>query len=151
QSDAATELGALLMEAERAPALAEERGDLAARLRAEPGLLGARLRAVARRRLKRVLLFVDQFEELYTLVSEPERMAFLACIAGVADDAGSPLGVVFAIRSDFLDRLAEANAVLHTLHQGILLLPPMNRDGLREALVRPLAAVEHRFEPEALV
>src|SRR5262249_49783747 len=95
--------------------------------------------------------FVDQFEELYTLAFEDDRGAFLSCLAGAADDAGSPVRVVLAIRSDFLDRLAEGNAILRTLHQGLLLLRPVDRTGLRDALVRPLAAVEHRFEPPALV
>src|SRR5262249_47611124 len=62
-----------------------------------------------------------------------------------------PLRVVLAFRSDFLDRLAEANAVVRALHQGLLLLPPMDREGLREALVRPLEAALHRFDPPALV
>src|SRR5262249_18286478 len=106
------------------------REKLASWLRVEPGLLGAHLRGRARRRLKRVLLFVDQLEELYTLAEEPHRRAFLACIAGVADDAGSPLRVVLAIRSDFLDRLAEARAVVRARYQALLFLPPLGRDGL---------------------
>jgi WD40 repeat protein len=135
----------------RAPLPTLDREVLAQTLHAEPGLLGTRLREVARRRLKRVMLFVDQAEELYTLTSEPERRAFLACLGGAADDAGSPLRVVLSIRSDFLDRLADAGSLVTTLHQGILLLPPMDREELREALVKPLDAVEHRFEPPTLV
>src|SRR5262249_57949305 len=34
---------------------------------------------------------------------------------------------------------------------GVRRRPPMDRDGLREALVRPLEAVEHRAPPPALV
>ena len=135
----------------RASLLGEDREALAKRLRAEPGLLGTCLREVSRRRLKRALVFVDQAEELYTLSPEPDRRAFLACLSGAADDAGSEVRVVLAIRSDFLDRLADAGSIASTLHRGILLLPPMDREGLREALVKPLEAVEHRFEPPSLV
>ena len=130
---------------------AEDRESLAAKLRAEPGLLGARLRAHGRRRRRRVLVFVDQAEELYTIAPEAERAAFFACLGGVADDVGSPLRTLLAIRSDFLDRLAEDRAALGAPGRGILLLSPMHRDGLREALVQPLAAVEHAFEPPELV
>jgi hypothetical protein len=129
----------------------EDREGLDATLRVEPGLLGARLRALSRRRLTRVLIVVDQTEELYTLAPEQDRAAFFACLAGVGDDVGSPLRVVIAIRSDFLDRVAEARAAVSALRRGILLLPPMDREGLREALVRPLDAVEHRVEPPELV
>src|SRR6185369_5949545 len=34
---------------------------------------------------------------------------------------------------------------------GIMLLPPMDRRGLHEALVRPLSAVDYHFEPASLV
>ncbi len=133
--------------------LAEDREGVAARLQLEPGLLGARLREAARRKLKRVLIFVDQSEELFTLSPEAERLAFLRCLAGAADDAVSPLRVVLTLRSDFLDRLAEFGRELPALHEGrgLLLLQPMDRDAMREALVRPLEAVEHHFEPPELV
>jgi hypothetical protein len=134
-----------------APVAPLDRDALIEKLRAEPGFLGAQMRARARRRLERALLFVDQLEELYTLAPEPERAAFFACLSGVADDVGSPLRVILAIRSDFLDRVAEAHAARTGLGRGLLLLARMDREGLREALERPLAAVEYRFEHGALV
>ena len=53
------------------------RGLIRAAPRREPGFLGVELRARARRRRERILLFVDQFEELVTLGAEDERGAFL--------------------------------------------------------------------------
>lgn len=61
-------------------------------LRDQPGLLGAKLRARCRKYGPdhRILIFVDQLEELYTLGSDPtERASFCACLEGVADDASS--------------------------------------------------------------
>jgi serine/threonine protein kinase len=122
------------------------------RLRTEPGYLGAQLRARAASKLRRILVFVDQFEELYTLgTPASERAAFLACLAGMADDAASPLRVVLSMRSDFLDRLAEDRQFGAEVTRGLVLLPPMGREGLREALTRPVEAVELRFESAALV
>ncbi|WP_170319388.1 protein kinase domain-containing protein [Polyangium spumosum] len=123
-------------------------------LRAEPGLLGARLRAFCRARGpgSRALVFVDQFEELYTLVSDPdERTAFLQCLLGVADDASSPLRAIVTIRSDFLDRVAEDPHFLAEVTQGLFLLPPMGREALREALRRPVEVAGHHFEDEAII
>jgi WD40 repeat protein/serine/threonine protein kinase len=128
-----------------------DREALAAALRAEPGRFGAELRARARRRLSRVLVFVDQLEELYTLAPEEDGAPFFACLAGAADDAGSPLRVVLAIRSDFLDRIPEAHASASGLGRALLLLSPLDREGLREALVRPLEAADHRFDSPRLV
>src|SRR5262249_30598579 len=67
-------------------------------------------------------------------------------LAGAADDAGSPLRVVIAIRSDFLDRMAEDRPLRETVTRGLVFLPPMGREELREALVRPIEATGHGFE-----
>jgi WD40 repeat protein/serine/threonine protein kinase len=122
------------------------------RVRTEPGYLGARLRALAWSKLRRILIFVDQFEELWTLGTPPqERAAFMACLAALADDAASPLRVVVSMRSDFLDRLADDRHFKTEVMRGLVLLPPMGRAGLREALLRPVEACELRFESDALV
>jgi eukaryotic-like serine/threonine-protein kinase len=121
-------------------------------LRAAPGLLGAALRAWAHRTRRRVLVFVDQFEELYTLCADPdERVAFLACLDGAADDASSPLRVLVSIRSDFLDRLAGHRHLADDVSHGLMLVPPLDRDGLRDALVRPVEAADYRYEDPALI
>jgi len=52
----------------------------------------------------RPLIFIDQFEELYTLCEEPlSRDAFTACLASAVDDEAASVRVVVAIRSDLLD------------------------------------------------
>ncbi|WP_437689829.1 nSTAND1 domain-containing NTPase [Sorangium sp. So ce176] len=127
---------------------------LVATLRTQPGCLGARLRARCRRDgpRRRALLFVDQLEELYTLGAAPEeRAAFVACLEGVADDASSPLRVLLAVRSDFLDRLAEHRDFMIGVTRGLWFLPPMGRADLREALTRPLGAAGYRFETAEMV
>jgi hypothetical protein len=122
------------------------------RLFAEPGYLGTVLRSRARHAGHQILLFVDQFEELYTLCAdERERLAFTACLASVADDATAPLRVVIAMRSDFLDRVAEDQGFLSQISAGLFVLRPPGRDGLREALVQPAELAGYRFENTAMV
>jgi hypothetical protein len=123
-------------------------GDLAAMLRAEPGTFGARLRTRAHRKRCQILLFVDQHEELYTLVHDLyERLAFTACLVGAADDASGPLRVVVSMRSDFLDRAAEDRPFVESLARGLVFLQPPTRAGLEEALVQPLEMLGYGFEP----
>ncbi|WP_437656952.1 nSTAND1 domain-containing NTPase [Sorangium sp. So ce1182] len=127
---------------------------LAATLRAQPGYLGARLRARCRREVRgrRLLLFVDQLEELYTLGAPPEeRAAFVACLEGAADDASSPLRVLVAVRSDFLERMADDHGLARDVTRWLSFLPPMGREGLREALTRPLEAAGYSFETAEMV
>jgi WD40 repeat protein/serine/threonine protein kinase len=134
-----------------------EKADLettAATLRSRPGYLGAQLRSRCRGHgaAHRIVLVVDQLEELYTLGIDPaERATFCACLEGVADDASSPLRVVATIRADFLDRLSEDRRFLSEVTRGIWFLPPMAREGLRNALVKPVEASGYHFEDEALV
>jgi hypothetical protein len=128
------------------------RDAIMARLRIEPGYLGIALRAWARARLRRLVLVVDQFEELYTLgASTEERTCMLACLGSVADDVASPLRVILSMRSDFLDRLAEQRAFLDAVSRGLSFLPPPDRGSLREALTKPVEVSEHRFESPVMV
>jgi eukaryotic-like serine/threonine-protein kinase len=129
-----------------------EQQKLAEKLRKEPGHLGHVLRGRARRDSRRIMLFVDQFEELYTQVPDPaERAAFTACLSAVADDATSPLRVVLSIRSDFLDRVAEDQTFLAELTQGLFFLNQPNRESLREAIVHPAELAGYAFEQAATV
>ena len=129
-----------------------DRDALCERLRREPGLLGVQMRARARQRLERILLFVDQFEELVTLTAEDERAAFLACLVGAADDASSPLRIIVSVRQDFLDRIAGSQAELaELLSRGTVLVGPMGPSELRSALIKPTERMGYHFESEALV
>ncbi|HJZ83563.1 MAG TPA: protein kinase [Polyangia bacterium] len=124
---------------------------LTERLRAEPGFLGALLRGRAGPDT-RILLFIDQFEELYTLAPEPaERMAFTACLAGVADDAAAPVRLLVSMRSDLLDRVAEDRRFMAELTRGLVFLPALGREGLREALTQPVEMLGYSFETSAMV
>jgi eukaryotic-like serine/threonine-protein kinase len=117
------------------------------KLRSEPGIFGARLRARARRKRTQILLFVDQHEELYTLVADPaERRAFTTCLASAGDDPSGPLRVVVSMRSDFLDRAAEDRRFVDELTRGLVFLQPPSRAGLEEALTQPLELAGYSFE-----
>jgi len=129
-----------------------EHAQMLYRLRNEPGYVGTLLRNRARATTSQLLLFVDQFEELYTLVSDPEeRRAFTAALAGVADDTAAPLRVVVSMRSDFLDRVGEDPRFMEELSRGLVFLQAPDAAGLHEALIQPLEMVGYRFETSAMV
>ncbi|MBL9016091.1 MAG: protein kinase [Myxococcales bacterium] len=122
------------------------------RLRAEPGFFGVALRARATASDSSTLLFVDQFEELYTLVPDhEERLLFTRALAAVADDSAAPVRVVVSMRSDFLDRVAEDPRFMEELSRGLVFLSAPDREGLREALEQPVEMVGYRFESAAMV
>ncbi|PKN54245.1 MAG: AAA family ATPase [Deltaproteobacteria bacterium HGW-Deltaproteobacteria-14] len=130
----------------------EQQQHRADRLRNEPGYFGTVLRRHARRDKKKLLIFVDQFEELYTLVEDvEERMAFTACLTAAADDPTSPMRVVVSIRSDFLDRCVEDVHFMNELSQGLFFMTAPTRDGMRDSLVLPAEMAGYKFESEGIV
>ncbi|MDX2012750.1 MAG: protein kinase [Myxococcaceae bacterium] len=129
-----------------------EQKKLAQKIAAEPGYVGSVLRSLARRDKKNLIVFVDQFEELYTLVpDEKERRAFTAALAGIADDPTSPIRLVLSVRSDFLDRAAEDPRFMAELSQGLVFLSSPGPDGLREAIVQPAELGGYKFESPSIV
>ncbi len=122
------------------------------RIHREPGFLATMLREQARAVNGNILVFVDQFEELYTLVPDPtERATFIAALTAIADDVAAPLRVVVSMRSDLLDRAGDDARFMEELTRGMVFLAAPDRDGLREALVAPVEMVGYRFETPAMV
>ncbi|MGW3152092.1 nSTAND1 domain-containing NTPase [Streptomyces sp. NPDC001177] len=82
-------------------------------------------------------LIVDQFEELYTLCSDPgEREEFIDRLL-TATDPARRLRVIIVVRADFLARCAQHPQLTATLQDGTVLVGPMSRDELRQAIVKP--------------
>ncbi|MEM6532277.1 MAG: protein kinase [Myxococcota bacterium] len=130
----------------------EHQKKLVERMRSEPGFAGLALRRRAQQNNRKILIFVDQFEELFTQVSDLQtRLAFTNCLTSIADDATSPTRVVLSIRSDFLDRVHEDARFMEELSRGLFFLGSPDRDGLREALVAPAEMAGFRFENEEMV
>ncbi|MFH2005633.1 MAG: protein kinase [bacterium] len=125
--------------------------ELAAELRARPGLLPMLLQKIAEESRSRVLLYVDQLEELYTLVEdEQERMEFMQLVCLGADDPEGPVRVLFTLRDDFLGRLAKGEVAREALSRVTVVRAPGEK-ALEDILTKPLAAVGYRYEDPALV
>ena len=131
---------------------AKEEAELAEHLRREPGHLGAVLRARARSNGRPLLVYVDQFEELYTMVEDADtRERFATALAGVAVDATAPVRVTLSMRSDFLDRVVECSELMNAISHEITVLKQPGPDGLRDAIVQPAAMAGFAFETEGTV
>ncbi|MFH0899998.1 MAG: WD40 repeat domain-containing protein [Pseudomonadota bacterium] len=123
---------------------------MARQLRARPELLGVMLHDLAARQRCKVLLFVDQLEETYTMVADPAvRDAFVRALCGVADHPSSPVRAVFTVRDDFLGRLGGGPEVTAALARVFVLRRP-SKEGLEEVLTRPLASVGYAFDDPLL-
>ncbi len=125
---------------------------LSDQLREAPGLFGDMLRKSAGRRRHRVLIVVDQLEELFTLSDDDAtRKTFLAALLAAADDPSAPVRVVLSMRADFLDRLAGHKHFLSELSRGLFFLSAPDTENLRETLVRPAELAGYAFEESSIV
>lgn len=95
----------------------------------------------------RLLLVVDQWEELCTLCQdEPARRAFIDQVLDAT--AATKLSVVLTLRGDFYDRAITTYRPLSDRVQGALVnLGPMTQEELRLAIEEPARQVGLSFEP----
>ncbi|RJQ69590.1 hypothetical protein D5S17_30865 [Pseudonocardiaceae bacterium YIM PH 21723] len=87
----------------------------------------------------RLVLFIDQFEELFTAeVDERHRRTYVAALHAAA--AGVAV-VIFGLRADFYAQAMIHPELVEALRDRQLPLAPMTQDQLREAIEKPALAV----------
>ncbi|MEZ4735884.1 MAG: SH3 domain-containing protein [Caldilineaceae bacterium] len=94
----------------------------------------------------RLLLIVDQFEELFTLCRDKEeRRCFVANLLQAAAPDGVTM-VVLTLRADFYAQCAEFEALRLALASRQQYIGPMQRDELRRAIEEPARLGQWEFE-----
>ena len=86
----------------------------------------------------RVVLAIDQGEELFLSDGGPEARAFLDLVRGLVTDAGSNVIILAAIRSDAYEAVQGAPA-LEGVHQQTLSLPPLPKGAYQMVIEGPAA------------
>ena len=97
----------------------------------------------------RVLLVVDQFEELFTLTASRDlRERYIdALLAAARWDASMPVHVVLVLRADFYAHCLEHAGLGRCLQANLYNVPRMDHEQLREAIEKRLALAGARAEP----
>ncbi|WP_353051207.1 hypothetical protein [Streptomyces sp. Caat 7-52] len=101
---------------------------------------------------RRVVVVVDQLEELFTLCPDKqERGNFLDAVLGIAEVG--PIGepppgvVVVGLRSDFYTQCVAHPGLLDAVERNQVMVGPLTRTGVREAILYPARAVGLDVEP----
>ncbi len=104
----------------------------------------------------RLVLIVDQFEQVFTLnpdlSGKATRQAFIAALcSAAASPAGPeqepPALVAIAVRGDFWDRCAAVPELIGALQDGQFVVGPMTESELRVAITGPAETAGLRIEP----
>jgi hypothetical protein len=103
-------------------------------------------RQIAGRTDRRVVLLIDQFEELFTLTAdEAERRRFIdLLVTAVTEPRGTLLGIL-TLRADFYDRPLSYPALGALLEARSKAILPMELDDLRSVIERPAALPDVRL------
>ena len=92
----------------------------------------------------KVLLVVDQFEELLTQTEQDARAQFIAALAPAL---GGPVQVLATLRPEFLDPLSK-DAALSKLPLRMHQVSPLEPDALRSVIEQPAKVAGLHFEPD---
>ncbi|MFF3934162.1 nSTAND1 domain-containing NTPase [Streptomyces hirsutus] len=122
----------------------ESAGAVLRRLRHGPESLGSELSRLRGGQFQRVLLVIDQFEELVTLASEREQAQFLETLHACLRQEPS-VRVLATCRVDLLGRLLGTDHA--QLLQHPVALGTLNRAQLAQVVERPAALVGMSFAP----
>ena len=103
---------------------------------------------------RRLLLLVDQFEELFRyrredarLKREDEAAHFVRLLLEAASDEATNIYIVLTMRSDFLGDCALFYGLAERINEGLYLVPKMQRRQLREIIEEPLQRRGVAIEP----
>ncbi|NJN13960.1 MAG: hypothetical protein HC815_41260, partial [Richelia sp. RM1_1_1] len=100
---------------------------------------------------QRLVLVVDQLEEVFTLCKDnEERQRFFECLLGSLQQCGDKLCLVLTMRSDFFGKCTEQeySGLAQQIQQNLVTVTPMVREDLKKAIVEPAKKVELKIEPE---
>jgi basic membrane lipoprotein Med (substrate-binding protein (PBP1-ABC) superfamily)/DNA-binding SARP family transcriptional activator len=94
----------------------------------------------------RLLLVIDQFEELFALVPDEQRDRFLRCLITLATDPRSRSRVLVTLRADFYDRPLMHPEFGRLLTGHVVNVVPLAADELEAAAIGPALRVGITFE-----
>ncbi len=116
----------------------------------DAGLVRASLRILPDNQ-SHLLLVIDQFEELFSVVDdESERDRFLSNLVVAADDPHARITVVLTLRADFYARPLQHPQFGARLGSGVVNVTPMTAEELEDAALKPAEQVGVGFEPALL-
>ncbi|OQW92136.1 MAG: hypothetical protein BWK78_02590, partial [Thiotrichaceae bacterium IS1] len=116
------------------------------------GATGLELLVTAKvRTAGRLVLVIDQFEEVFTLCQDnSQRQRFFECLLGALPLTEKKLCVVITLRADFLGKCAEQDyaGLARHIQDNLVTVTPMQDEELREAITAPATQVGLEVEQD---
>jgi len=106
----------------------------------EPKAIHAVLERLFKEDGSELLLYIDQFEELFTLCDEVLQKKFTELLLFLLENQTQYLGIkiIFTMRRDYYNLLREQDAFYKTIAERTYTVKRMNDESLREVIEKPL-------------
>ncbi|MEM9153360.1 MAG: diguanylate cyclase, partial [Cyanobacteria bacterium P01_F01_bin.3] len=96
---------------------------------------------------EKILLVVDQFEEVFALGSPAsEKQQFIDCLTRIARLQDSPLAIVTTMRADFLPDWLSYGELIESIQQDAVFLGRLQGQALLDAVEKPALVQGHSIE-----
>jgi len=95
----------------------------------------------------RLLLVIDQFEELFSVADEADGLRFLRTLSTAVAEPHGPVRVVLTLRADFYDRPLMHPGFAGVFIHGVVSVAPMTPEELEAAVAGPARRVGSSVEP----
>jgi hypothetical protein len=118
----------------------------------QPGTLNECAESVlSERKDQHLVIFLDQFEEVFTQIhKEEERVAFLNLLTHAATVEGGRVILLFSMRSDFVPNCATYPDLNATLNRQFIQIGAMQPDELVSAIAQPALRVGLKIDPDLI-
>ena len=98
----------------------------------------------------KVILIIDQFEEVFTRCEKKEeREHYFDCLIGALSETDDKLCIIIAMRADFVGKCLEHNysGLAQQVQEHMISVLPMKPDELKEVICKPAEKVGLTIEP----
>ncbi|HUS85953.1 MAG TPA: hypothetical protein VMW76_01840 [Bacteroidales bacterium] len=132
-----------------------KRSEIKSLLKADPDGLLKTIRQVKASSSEKVLILVDQFEELFRFSStrregaaRNESRNFVNQIVNAVNKSDEGINIIITMRSDFIGECAHFQGLTDLINNSNYLVPHMATENYRQAIVGPVEYAGANIEPE---
>src|SRR6185436_1603706 len=106
--------------------------------------------ALSERADQRLVLFIDQFEEVFTQLSKDKTQIFINLLAHAATVENGRVIILFSMRSDFVPNCATYPQLNALLNQQFVQIGAMQPEELVSAIAQPALRVGLKIDPDLI-
>jgi WD40 repeat protein/energy-coupling factor transporter ATP-binding protein EcfA2 len=96
---------------------------------------------------QRMILLIDQFEEIFTLVSRAERQHFIDALVETVFDVNSRIKIIITLRADFYDKPLFHPLFGELIRKRTEVVLPLTPQEITDVVLRPLERIGYTAEP----